>query len=58
MVLRSALSPSVAFFGVRRASEVAALRVSDVCVNEALADVKISVHCQRNDQFGVGQMAR
>ena len=32
MVLRLAVSLSVAFFGVPRASEVAALRVSDVCV--------------------------
>ena len=57
MVLRSAVSLSVAFFGARRASEVAALRVSDVRVREAFEDVKISVRCQKNDQFGVGQMA-
>ena len=31
--LRSAVSLSVAFLGVRRAPEVAALRVPDVCVN-------------------------
>ena len=40
-----------------RASEVAALRVSDVRVNDASEDVRISVRRQKNDQFGVGQMA-
>ena len=42
MVLRSAVSLSVAFFGARRALEVAALRVSDVRVNDTPEDVRFS----------------
>ena len=57
MVLRSAESLSVAFFGARRASEVAALRVSGFSVSEFANDVGISVRRQRDDQFGIGQLA-
>ena len=56
-MLRSAVSLSAAFFGVRRASEMAALRLSDLRANDASEDVRISVLCRKNDQFGVGQMA-
>ena len=49
--------PVGGLFGVRCASGEAALRVPDVCVNEALEDVKITVRRHRNDQFGVGQLA-
>ena len=56
-VQRPAVSRSAAFLGARRASEVAALRVSYACVSKALGDVEIGVRCQKNDQSGVGQMA-
>ena len=58
MTLRCAASSRLALFGVRWASEVAGLHVADVNVDEAggLADVK--ARCQKNDQFGVGQVAR
>ena len=46
----SAASMSIAFFGVRRASEVAALEL-------AAGTVDIKVRRQKNDQFGVGQFA-
>ena len=57
MVLRIAVSLSAAFLRVRRASEVAALRVTDVCICESTGDVKISVRRQKDDQFGMGQIA-
>ena len=58
MALRSAVSLSVAFFGARRASEVAFLRVSDVCVIESASDLRISVRPRGNDQFGIGLLAQ
>ena len=57
MVLRSAVFMLTALFGVGRALEVAALRVSDVCISESASDVKISVLRRQNDHFGIGQMA-
>ena len=46
------------FFGARRASEVAFLRVSDVCVIESASDLRISVRPRENDQFGIGLLAQ
>ena len=47
MTLRSAVSISLAFFGVRRASEIAGLRAADVKVNEAGGLVEIRVRRQK-----------
>ena len=52
------MSASSAFFGVRRASEIAGFRVGDVKVGEACGVVEVKVRCQKNDQFGIGQIAR
>ena len=57
IVLRCAVSLSVVFCGVRRASGVAALRVSDVRVNDASEGVRISARCRKNEHFGVRQPA-
>ena len=57
MALRCAVSARLAIFGVRRASEIAGLRVSDVRVDEANGVVALKVRRQKNDQFGVRQMA-
>ena len=57
MVLPSAVFTSVAFFGVSRASEVAALRVSDACISGSASDVEISVRRRRRDQYDISQMA-
>ena len=58
MALRGAVSVSLAFFGVRRASEIAALRVKDVHRDAASGLVVLNVRQQKNDQFGVGQVSR
>ena len=42
-------------FGVWRATEVAALRVSDVCINEPPGSVEIKVRSRGNEQFGVAE---
>ena len=58
MALRASVSVALAFFGVRRASEIAALRVKDVRLD--LDDGLLAMHVrqQKNDQFGVGQVAK
>ena len=48
----------MAFFGARRASDEAALCVSDACVDKALRDAEVSVRRQKNDQFGAEHTAR
>ena len=58
MTPRCAVSASLAFFGVRRAPEIAGFRVADVKVDEACSVVEIKARYQKNDQFGVGQIAR
>ena len=58
MALRGAVSVSLAFFGVRRASEIAALRVKDVRVDLTGGLLVMDVRQQKNDQFGVGQISR
>ena len=58
ITLRRAASAGQAFFGFRRASEVAGFRVADVKVDEARSVVYVTVRCQKNDQYGIGQMAR
>ena len=58
MIRRRAAPISLAFFGVGRASEIAGLRVADVKVDEAGGLAGVKVRCQKNDQFGVGQVAR
>ena len=58
MSIRCSVSVGLAFFGVRLASEVAGLRVSDVRVDEANSAVELKVRRQKNDELGVGQMAR
>ena len=48
LTLRAASTMSTAFFGARRASEVASLNASEVCVDSptGIADIKVS--CQKN----------
>ena len=58
MALRGAASVALAFFGVRRASEIAALRVKDVHLDLDNGLLVMDVRQQKNDQFGVGQVAR
>ena len=58
MALRGAVSVSLAFFGVRGASEIAALRVKDVRRDAASGLVVLDIRQQKNDQFGVGQVSR
>ena len=58
MNLRCAAPASLAFFGERRASEIAGFRVAGAKVAEACSVVEIKARCQKNDQFGVGQVAR
>ena len=58
MTLRRAAPISLAFFGVRRAPEIAVLRVADARVDRAGGSADVKARCQKNDQFGVGQVAR
>ena len=58
MTIRCAAAVSLAFVGVRRALEIAGFRAADVQVGEACSVVGTKVRCQKNDQFGVGQIAR
>ena len=58
MTLRGAVSAALAFFGVRRASEVAGLRASDVRVDGAGGLAALEIRQQKNDQFGAGQHSR
>ena len=58
MSLRGAVSVALAFFGVRRASEIAALREKDVRLDLNDGLLYLDVRCQKNDQFGVGQVAK
>ena len=58
VALRCAASARLAFFGVRRASEIAGLRMADIVVDEAGGLVEVKVRSQKNDQFGAGQVAR
>ena len=48
---------AVAFFGVRRASEVARLVGGDVHFDHGKWAVQLAVKRQRHDQFGAVQMA-
>ena len=55
--LRPAVSSPAESFGARRSAGVASLRVSDVWINEPSAPVGMKARCQKDDQFGVGQLA-
>ena len=57
MSLRGAVSVALAFFGVRRASEIAALREKDVHLDVNNGLLVLDVRRQKNDQFGVGQVS-
>ena len=52
-----AVSVSLAVFGVRHASELAALAKADVVTDESAAVVELKIPCGENDQLGVWQMA-
>ena len=54
MTLRCAVSVCLAFFGVRRASEVAGLRTSGVRVGVANSVAELKARQQKNDQLGAG----
>ena len=56
IALRAASSLSIAFFGERRASEVAAPS-SQVCADSSTGTVGIEVRRQKDAQFGGGQLA-
>ena len=58
MALRGAVPAALAFFGVRRASEIAALRVKDVHLDVDNGLLVMDVRRQKNDQFGACQVAR
>ena len=45
-------------FGVRRASEIAALTTSDVVVDEAAGLAVLKIRCRKNDRLGFGHMAQ
>ena len=47
----------LAFFGLRLASEIAALRSSDVVGNDSAGVIELKIGRQKNDQSGVGHMA-
>ena len=57
LVLRCVASASLAFFGVRRASETAALRLTDVVANVPNGVIELKVGCQKKGRLGVGQIA-
>ena len=57
MTLRCAVPVCPACFGVRRASEIAGLRVSDVKVDGACSVEELKVRQQKNHQVAAGQMA-
>ena len=57
LTLRAVSSMSTAFFGVRRASEGAALNVSEVRVDLSAGIVDTRVRRQKKCQFGVRQLA-
>ena len=57
LALRAPSSMAAASLGVRRASEIAALNVSEVCVDSVTGVVDIKVRRRKNDQFGAGQLA-
>ena len=54
---RSAASMSIAFLGVRRASEVAALDLSEFSVDLSTGAVDAKLRRQKNDQGRAGQFA-
>ena len=56
MAARTAASLAIAFFGIRRASEVAKLSVGDVQVGTEEGVVDLKVNRQKNDPFGLGQL--
>ena len=58
MALRGAVSAALAFFGVRRASKIAALRIKDVRLDSDNGLLVMHIRQQKNDQFGVGQVAK
>ena len=57
VAVRPAASMSIAFFGVRRASEVAAVDPSQVSVDLSTGAVDIQVCHHKTYQFGLGQSA-
>ena len=50
MVLRCSASVFLAFFGVRRASEIAGLRMADIKVGEAGGLAEVKVRPPKHDQ--------
>ena len=58
MTLWCAAPISLAFFGARRASEVAGRRVADAKMVKAGGLAEVKARRQKNDPFGVGQVAR
>ena len=57
MALRCAVSVCLAFCAVRRATEIAGLRPSDVSANGAVGVVELKGRRRKNGQLGVGQRA-
>ena len=55
--LRCAVSAPLEFFGASRATEIAALSVSDVTADVRAGLVELQIRAQKNDQLGAGQMA-
>ena len=51
LTLRAASSTSTAFFGIRRASDLAALNATKVCVDSATGTVDTKVRRQKNGLF-------
>ena len=57
LALRRAVSVALASFGVRRASEIAALTTSGVEVDLPAGVVELRIRTQKDDPLGVGQLA-
>ena len=57
ILLRTAVSVAIAFFGVRRGAEVASLRLADVSISTGLQFARFSIRRQKNDQVGVGSVS-
>ena len=55
--LRLAASVAIAFFGIRRLSEVLALRMCDVSVHPSGLGLLVTISSQKNDRLGVGMTA-
>ena len=54
--IRTAACVSIAFFGIRRASEVVQLACSDV-TNQPDGSISLTIRRQKNDQVGIGQLS-